>query len=153
MTTGARPSLLLQRFRQLPALSRETWQGAIVRLPAWIQGGANEEPFRPWGAIWVSLSTGRMTVKAEEAPNAHGPELLLDALLQFAQQERKVLGGRASRMHVADAAARDALERAIGDTGVSVEIVPRLDAVDDVLRDTRITSSGSICLVRPRAPA
>ena len=72
----------------------------------------------------MSLSTGRMTVKAEEAPNAHGPELLLDALLQFAHPERKVLGGRASRMHVADAAARDALERAIGDTGVAWRCTP-----------------------------
>lgn len=135
MTADTRPSLLLQRFRQSPVLPRETWQGGLVRLPAWIEGGANEEPFRPWGAIWVSLSTGRMTVKPEEARDAHGPGLLFDALLQFAQQERKILSGRASRVLVADAPSRDYLERAIGDTGVSVEIVPRLDAVDAVLRD------------------
>jgi hypothetical protein len=71
----------------------------------------------------------------EAAQGVHSPELLFDALLRFAQQERNILGGRASRLHVADAAARDYLAQAIGDDAVSVEIVPRLEAVADVMRE------------------
>ncbi len=105
-----------------------------MRLPAWIQDRDDPEPFRPWGAVWVSLSTGRMTIETEKARDSHGPELLVEALFKFAQQERHVLGGRASRLHVTDGAAREAIEQAIDDAGTSVELVPRADAVDKVIR-------------------
>ena len=129
--------LLLSRFRQLPPLAREAWQGGLVRLPMWVEHGADKTVFRPWGVVWVSLSTGRVTMKIEPGPEMHGPELVLESLVEFAQQEKKVLGGRAGRLLVADAAVRDYLQQAIGDSGASIELLPRLDAVDDVLRHYR----------------
>jgi len=56
---------LVDRIRQLPIVPREVWQGAIVRMPAWIHP-ENGEPFRPYGALWVSHSTGRLTVELGE---------------------------------------------------------------------------------------
>jgi tetratricopeptide (TPR) repeat protein len=103
----------------------------------WVEHAPDKSVFRPWGVMWVSLSTGRIKMTIEPAPGMHGPELALESLVEFAQQERKVLGGRAGRLLVADAAVRDYLQQAVGDSGVSIELVPGLDAVDDVLRHLR----------------
>lgn len=133
MPTNPRLPLLVDRFRALPPVAREAWQGGLVQMPDWVGGGPDGLPFRPWAAMWVSLSTGRVTIKAEPGPGSHGPELALEALVEFAQQERKVLGGRASRLFVADAALQETLAQAISDRATSIEMVPRLDAVEDVL--------------------
>ncbi len=134
MASDSRFLLLLHRFRDLPPLTREAWEGGLVRLPNWVEHGPDKTAFRPWGVIWVSRSTGRITMKIEPGPEMHGPELVLESLVEFAQQERKALGGRAGRLLVADAAVRDYLQEAIGDSGTDVELVPRIDAVEDVLR-------------------
>ncbi len=134
MASDSRFLLLLNRFRDLPPLTREAWEGGLVRLPNWVEHGPDKTAFRPWGVIWVGLSTGRVAMKIEPGPEMHGPELVLESLVEFAKQERKVLGGRAGRLLVADVAVRDYLQQAIGDSRTSVELVPRLDAVEDVLR-------------------
>ena len=134
MTPDSPFQVLLNRFRALPPLTRETWEGGLVRLPMWIEHRAAKTVFRPWGAAWVSHSTGRVKMKVEAGPEMHGPELVLESLVEFAQQEKKVLGGRAGRLLVADAAVQDYLQQAVGDAGVSIELVPSLDGVDDVLR-------------------
>jgi tetratricopeptide (TPR) repeat protein len=137
MTPDSPFLLLLSRYRQLPPLAREAWEGSLVRLPMWVEHAPDKSVFRPWGVVWVSLSTGRVKMTIEPAPGMHGPELALESLVEFAQQEKKVLGGRAGRILVADAAVRDYLQQAIGDSGVSIELVSRLDAVDDVVRHYR----------------
>jgi hypothetical protein len=134
MPSDSRFLLLLNRFRGLPPLSRETWEGGLARFPEWVRPGPGQAPFRPWGVIWASLSTGRIAMKSEPGPNMHGPELVLESLVEFAQQERKALGGRAGRLLVADEAVCDYLQQAIGDADTSIELVPRLEAVADVLR-------------------
>ena len=52
--------LALGRFKQLPQRSGDTWQGGLVRLPVWIDHPTQPEgePYRPTGALWVSLRTG-----------------------------------------------------------------------------------------------
>jgi hypothetical protein len=98
-------------------------------MPAWIEPPDGGEPVRVFAALWVSLSTGRTAVELEAARDAHGPELVLAGLLRFARQEKKVLGGRAGRLQVADAVTRDYLEQALGDDTVHVEVVPRRDVL------------------------
>jgi hypothetical protein len=129
MPDHRRTDQLVARFRQLPVLAREVWQGAVVRMPAWIDSDDGGEPFRPFGALWVSLSTGRMGIELEPARDAHGPELLVAGLLRFARDEKKVLGGRASRLEVPGAEARDYLVQALGGAGTDIAVVPGLDAV------------------------
>jgi hypothetical protein len=43
-----------------PQRAAEIWQGGIVRLPAWIDNKEDPAgpPYRPAGALWVSLRTG-----------------------------------------------------------------------------------------------
>lgn len=126
---------LIHRLRRIPALQRETWQGDVARMPVWAEPDGGGEPFRPFAAFWVSLSTGRLTLELEKTPDAHGPDLLLRALLRFARQEEKVLHGRASRLQVADAAVREALADALEGADVQVETVPRVDVLDDTVRE------------------
>jgi hypothetical protein len=53
-------SLALGRYKQLPQRAGDVWQGGLVRLPVWIDHPTDPdgEPFRPTGALWVSLRTG-----------------------------------------------------------------------------------------------
>lgn len=126
---------LVDRFRRIPPLTREVWQGGIARMPAWITPNDGSEPFRPFGVLWVSVSTGRIDLCLEPARGAHGPELALQGLLRFAKQEEKILNGRASRLQVADAGLRDCLAEALAEADVGVELVPRADAFDEALRE------------------
>jgi tetratricopeptide (TPR) repeat protein len=135
MADPHRTSQLVDRFRRIPALTREVWQGGVARMPVWIEPEDGSEPFRPFGVVWVSVSTGRIDVYLEPERDAHGPDLVLEGLLRFARQEEKVLHGRASRLQVADAALRDYLEQALADADVHVELVPHVDAFDEALRD------------------
>jgi tetratricopeptide (TPR) repeat protein len=130
MSEGHRVSQLIGRFRRTPALRHEVWQGGVVRLPVWIEPADGSEPFRPFGAFWVSLSSGRIDVRVEPERDGHGAELVLEGLLQFTRQEEKLLHGRASRLHVADPSVRDYLARALADADVQVELVPRVEALD-----------------------
>ncbi len=136
-----RTQQLIDRFCQVPVLDREVWQGAVVRLPDWIDPGEGGQPFRPFGAVWTSLSTGHMTVELEPAAEAHGPDLLVAGLLRFGRQEKKEIGGRAGRLQVADVQMRDRLESALG-SAVHVEIVPRLDALAEILREYTNIATG-----------
>jgi tetratricopeptide (TPR) repeat protein len=135
MADAKRIAQLTDRFRRIPALTREVWQGGVARMPAWIAPEDGSEPFRPFGVLWVSVSTGRIDVHLEPARDAHGPELVLEGLLQFARQEEKVLNGRAARLQVADAALRDYLEQALANADVHVELVSRVEAFDEALRE------------------
>ena len=66
---GEVSSLRVGRFMRLARRSQERWQGGIVRLPSWVEepGG----PFRPWGGIWVSRSTGLVNFQLEPERNSH----------------------------------------------------------------------------------
>jgi tetratricopeptide (TPR) repeat protein len=134
MTVPSRTQVI-DRFRRIPALRREIWQGGVARMPVWAEPDDGGEPFRPFAAFWVSLSTGRLAVEVERTPGAHGPDLLLRALLRFARQEEKVLHGRASRLQVADAAVREVLAEVLVGTDVHVEAVPGVDALDTAVRE------------------
>jgi len=133
--TAASRTQIIDRLRRIPALHREIWQGGVARMPVWAEPHGGGEPFRPFAAFWVSLSTGRLTLEVERTPGAHGPDLLLRALLRFARQEEKVLHGRASRLQVADAAIREVLADVLEGADVHVEAVPSVDALDDTVRE------------------
>lgn len=45
-------SLIIERFKRLPRLSNDRWQGGLARLPSWIDRGPEGKPYRPWAGIW-----------------------------------------------------------------------------------------------------
>jgi tetratricopeptide (TPR) repeat protein len=112
------------RFTRLPRRSRDVWQGGIIRMPMWVDG-ADGTPYRPWGALWVSLETGLVSVKLAESDEDHGM-LALDAMLELGF---KFAQTRPAAIQIADEALGEQIARALGDKELTVTVVPRLDAV------------------------
>jgi tetratricopeptide (TPR) repeat protein len=123
---------MLARFGRLPRNPAEVWQGGMVRLPAWVEKGPDGKPYRPWGAIWVSLWSGRVNQKMSSGTGANDPALLLEGLLEFGLT-RELAGCRPSRVEVADEELAAYLRKALTDAGVVVSVSKDLAAVKDVL--------------------
>lgn len=132
----------LGRFKQLPQRSQEVWQGGLVRLPTWIAHPTDPdgEPYRPTGAVWVSIRTGLIHLALPTEATAASPEFALASLLEFGLKRAKGLEGRPGRIEVSDPSLRDVLATALADT--SVVMVDRLQAVREVLAQFEEDTSG-----------
>jgi len=122
----------LRRFLELPRMAAEVWQGGLLRLPAWIDDGPDGRPWRPWGAVWVSLRTGRMNHQIEPAPDSHDHTLALDALVEFGLK-KSFAGCRPERIDVADEGLAEYLRGVLGSSGTTVSVVGELPAVKAAL--------------------
>jgi hypothetical protein len=91
--------LAFGRFKRLPQRTAEVWQGGLVRLPAWIAHPTDPEgaPYRPTGALWVSLRTGLIHLVLPPEGSHASPELAPTALLEFGLEWSKGLEGRSNR--------------------------------------------------------
>lgn len=125
---------LLTRFARLPRNPAEVWQGGLVRLPFWIEQGPDGKPYRPWGAFWASLQTGRAHQMTEHEPGEHDFGLMLEAVLEFGLK-RELAGCRPGRIEVADEECAAYLRRALADTGLTVSVSKELPALKLVLAD------------------
>ena len=70
-------SIALGRFKRLPQRASEVWQGGIVRLPMWVENPADPSgpPWRPSGALWMSLRTGLLHLDLPKDGQEATPEL------------------------------------------------------------------------------
>jgi tetratricopeptide (TPR) repeat protein len=144
MSVSTPASLAVGRFKQLPLRESDVWQGGIVRVPAWVEDPADPtRPYRPMGAMWVSLRTGRVHLDLAPEGRAATPDLALDVLLAFAKKETKLGAGRPGRLEVRDAGLHDALGTSLAGTGTTVAAVPHLPALDDALRSLAAAESDS----------
>ena len=125
---------MLTRFCRLPRNPAEVWQGGLVRLPFWIEKGPDGKPYRPWGALWASLQTGRANQMTEHEPGEHDFGLMLEALLEFGLK-RELAGCRPGRIEVADEECAAYLRRALADAGLTVSVSKELPALKLVLAD------------------
>lgn len=119
----------MARFTRLPRRSQDIWQGGIVRMPMWVDG-PDGTPYRPWGAMWVSLETGLVSVKLAESDGDHGAlalDVMLDLGFKFAQT-------RPAAIEVADEALGKQIASALGDAELGVTVVPHLDAVKAMMQ-------------------
>ncbi|MBI3029330.1 MAG: hypothetical protein HYY64_07470 [Candidatus Rokubacteria bacterium] len=125
-------SLIVERFKRLPRLSDDRWQGGLVRLPSWIDHGPEGKPYRPWAGVWVSLKTGLINLKLEPEPGAHDWTLALEALLEFGLK-RSLAGCRPGGLEVADEGLGSRLLDGLGDGELALTVSPGLPAVRQVL--------------------
>jgi tetratricopeptide (TPR) repeat protein len=144
MTQSTPLRIALGRFKQLPQRSNEVWQGGLVRLPAWIDNKDDPlgPPYRPTGALWVSLRSGlvHMALPTEDVPAV--PELAVKALLDFGLKHSNTLNGRPSTIEVRDPLLKQALDETLSGLSTSVVSVEELPAVDEVLRNLEASASG-----------
>ncbi|MBM4018723.1 MAG: hypothetical protein FJ288_10415 [Planctomycetes bacterium] len=128
------PNLHLERLKRLPQRANETWQGGIVRMPAWVTGDG-PRPFRPVTAMWVSLRTGLVhTGEGGRRPEEKDFAMALDALVGFATDE-KLAGYRPGKLEVNDPALAEHLAGLLAEAGVRVEHCARLPALERCLKD------------------
>jgi tetratricopeptide (TPR) repeat protein len=124
----------ITRFARLPRLPGEVWQGGLFRMPTWVEDGPEGKPYRPWGAVWVSSLSGRVTQRLEPEPGAHGSALALEALLEFGL-EKELVGCRPVRLEVPDAELAAYLRQALGEASLAVSVVRDQPAVKLLLAD------------------
>jgi tetratricopeptide (TPR) repeat protein len=130
MRMGEVSSLRVGRFMRLPRRSDERWQGGVVRLPSWVD--EPDGPFRPWAAVWVSRSTGRVHMELERGRDAHDWTLALEALIEFGLK-RGLVECRPAVLEVADEALGHRVREALGEGALEIESAPGLPAVQEVL--------------------
>jgi tetratricopeptide (TPR) repeat protein len=136
--------LALGRFKRLPQRASEVWQGGIVRLPMWVENPADPSapPYRPSGAIWLSLRTGLLHLDLPEDGKEVTPELALATLLELGLRHAKELEGRPSRVETNDPALRDALAAPLAALDTAVTVVDDMPAVREALRDLEAHTAG-----------
>lgn len=125
------PGYDLEDLKRLPRRPRETWQGGLVRVPAWVTE-PGKEPVRPWGGAWVSLGPGLVHVGTAVRPSERTPEQVLEAFVQFAL-DSTIGGYLPGRLEVTGTGVAATLERALAPLGIAVVERERLAALDEVL--------------------
>jgi tetratricopeptide (TPR) repeat protein len=130
-------SLLLARFARLPRRSQDTWQGAILRMPMWVDG-PDGTPYRPLGAVWVSLETDLANVKLAESNEEEGT-VALDALLELGFKFART---RPATIQVADKALGEQIARTLGDPDLTVTVDPVLDEVKSMVARMAAETNG-----------
>jgi tetratricopeptide (TPR) repeat protein len=135
-------STLLARFARLPRMATEVWQGGLIRLPSWVEGGQGGKPYRPWAAFWMSLRTGRVHLDLQPEGGGRDPALALTALLEFGLN-RKLAGCRPWRVEVIDEETAAYLARELGDQGLSISVAKDLTEIKHVLDHMAEDMSGT----------
>ena len=144
MTPSIPLPIALGRFKQLPQRSNEVWQGGLVRLPAWVDNPRNPDgpPYRPSGALWVSLRTGLLHMAFPDEGAAGTPELAVKTLIDFGLKESKRLNGRPSLIEVRDERLRQLLSETMSALNTSVRLVEEMPAVTEALRNLETAAGG-----------
>ena len=123
----------IERLKNLPKRSNETWQGGWVRAPGWVAEG-DEEPHRLWIPFWVSVQSDTFghvdPCRAEEKNYAK----VLTALVRFACDHKRA-GCRPGRLEVNDSALAEHLSGMLAEAGIRVVFRDNLPALDRCLAD------------------
>ncbi len=120
----------IKQFKALPQRRDEVWQGGLVRMPAWITE-EGPEPYQPLIAIWVAVRADLVHAPDVLRPDEADPAAAVEAMIEFALHSG--YGGyRPGRVEVADAELAERLGF-LGEVGVEVRVVDRLEAVERVL--------------------
>ena len=136
--------IALGRFKQLPQRSNEIWQGGLVKLPAWVDNPVDPDgpPYRPTGALWISLRTGVPYLAFPEEGEVGNADLALKALIEFGLKESKKLAGRPSIVQVRDTRLADALSASLSALNTSVVLVEEMPAVAEALHSLEAAAGG-----------
>ncbi len=126
------PADRLARFARLPRNPVDVWQGALIRLPAWVENGPDGKPFRPNGAFCVSVLSGRINQTADTATGTPDRSLLLDCFVEFGL-DRELAGCRPGTIVVTDENAAAYLREHLAGAGVTVTVSSTLPELTEIL--------------------
>lgn len=137
--------LALGRFKQLAQRSNDVWEGGFVQMPMWIDSpDPTLPPWRPTGAVWVSLRTGLINVAVPDEGEEASADFALQALLEFGLKWAKELTGRPSHVRVKGAELREALAPMLARLDTTTEIAADLPYVRDALRSLEESANETV---------
>ncbi len=114
-----------------------------MRLPAWVDNPQDPgPPYRPIGALWVSLRTGLLHLAFAEPGELPNADLALKTLIEFGLKESKRLAGRPSIIQVRDARLAEALSGTLSMLNTAVVRVEEMPAVAEALQGLEAASGG-----------
>jgi len=129
----------IARFVRLPQRSKDVWQGGVIRMPTWVDG-PDGTPYRPLGAVWVSLETGLMNVKIAE-PSDRDVALAVSALIELGLKFSQT---RPTMIEVTDRVFGEQVAHALGDPELPIAIVPRVDVVKALVARMAAEQEGEV---------
>jgi len=127
------PNLLVERLRKLPSRSDETWQAALLRMPAWA-GDENGQPVRPCMVLCVSSRTGCVGSAKPRSPGQASPGMVLEAVVSLAT-DRAAGGYRPGRLEVRQPEVAVQIAPLLAEVGISVVHEAELADLDGALGD------------------
>lgn len=133
---------LIDRFKQLPQIKDEVWQGGIVRLPSWVRGKNGAKPFRPWCGLWISLKAGRLNMTKAVPPEQVSPDLAIAGLL-VNEPGQGMVGYRPGKLVVTDPELGQYLRHALAGANVEIEVTRDQSILKAVLADMAQALAGT----------
>lgn len=123
----------VERLRRLSRRSNETWQGALVKLPAWVDDEENK-PYRPWAGVWLSLKTRVFHTTELKGPEEKSFEQVLNGLVELAC-DRRLAGYRPGKVEVSDNALAEYLRPFLSEAGIEIEVRKKLLILEKTLTE------------------
>jgi tetratricopeptide (TPR) repeat protein len=123
----------IERLKRVAQRKNDTWQGGLVRMPAWIEQ-EGQRPFRPWAPLWVSLKTRVVHTSDFQQPEERSTEAVLSSLADFACGD-ELAGYRPGKVQVSDPALAEHLRELLAEVDIEVELHNRLFALEEVISD------------------
>ena len=128
-------SLSLERIKSLPA-RLDTWQVGFARMPKWVTD-ETEVPFRPLVPICRDAGGGPIGDSVLLAPGEPPGPSAIAAIASLGAM--RGVRARPRRVQVLDPDLANELRVHLAECGIEVEVVERLDAIDEVIEDMRVT--------------
>lgn len=123
--------IAVERLKRLPKRAGETWEGGTYLFPGWVMDETGE-PYRPRLTLWASRSTRLAHAGGLHGPWDEGFAGALEALVDFASDER-LAGYRPDRIAVNSPALARYLAEKLSGAGVRVEPAGETPIVEDFL--------------------
>lgn len=124
-------SLGLERLKSLPARP-DVWQLGFARMPSWVTE-ERDKPFRPLIALCHSAAAERLGNGDACPPGDPLGPAAMAAVAQLAVT--RGMGYRPQRIEVRDPRLADAVRSDLASCGIEVDVVERLEALDEVIAD------------------
>ncbi len=109
--------------------TKHVWQAALIRMPTWVEGDDDGQPYRPWTALALSLTHDLIGGTDLVGPDEKHPSLVVSALLRLAE----TCGEWPDVIEVRDPELIQTLEAIPELTGAEIIHRDRLAALDDVV--------------------
>jgi tetratricopeptide (TPR) repeat protein len=129
-----------ERLLSLPSRRSETWQGKLVRFPAWVTGEQGEL-YRPHIPFWLAVTDDFVGPVGLIRPGQDTTDKMIEAFFRFAM-DSEFGGYRPGTVEVSDAALAKRLQEILADCDVIIRLVDKLQELERAEEELRSHQRG-----------